>query len=414
MERPLSIAVICHPTIGGSGVVAAELGIALAERGHEVHVVSYVRPVRVNETQPNLHFHEVPITRYPLFKYPPYTLALATKLATLARERPIDILHAHYAIPHAISAYLCKQMLGGQAPKIVTTLHGTDITLLGLDESFYEITRFSLQESDGVTAVSSYLARETQERFCTDCPAEVIHNFIDLEEFSPAKADPAVRARYACGDEALIGHLSNFRWVKRPQDVIRTFHRITQHHAARLLMIGDGPDRETAERLADELGVGEQVHFVGSDLDVEELLPQLDLFLLPSEQESFGLAALEAMACGVPVIASRVGGLPELIEDEKSGYLLPLRDVEAMSARAIEALSNKELHGRLKGGARARAEQFERSATKLTTARTNEPAPSSSTRASTARIKRRRAEHGHAAEAGDPAERTQAVDFGVP
>jgi len=362
-DRPLNVAIICHPTIGGSGVVAAELGIALAERGHEVHVVSYVRPVRVTETQPNLHFHEVPITRYPLFKYPPYTLALATKLATLAREKPIDILHAHYAIPHAISAYLCKQMLGGQAPKIVTTLHGTDITLLGLDESFYEITRFSLQQSDGVTAVSSYLARETQERFCTDCPAEVIYNFIDLEQFSPGNADAQLRARYACPDEALIGHLSNLRWVKRPQDVIRTFHRIAQHHPARLLMIGDGPDRETVERLTDELGVSEQVSFLGADLDVETLLPQLDLFLLPSEQESFGLAALEAMACGVPVIATQVGGLPELVEDGKSGYLLPLRDVEAMSARAIELLSNPQHHRELKIGARRRAEQFDRAST---------------------------------------------------
>ena len=359
MERPLRIAIICHPTIGGSGVVAAELGMALAERGHEVHVVSYVRPVRVADSQPRLHFHEVAITRYPLFKYPPYTLALATKLAALAREHPIDILHAHYAIPHAISAYLCKQMLGDGAPKIVTTLHGTDITLLGLDESFYEITRFSLQQSDGVTAVSSYLARETQERFCTDCPAEVIYNFIDLDRFSPAKRDPAVRSRYASADEVLIGHLSNFRFVKRPQDVIRIFHRVAQQIRARLLMIGDGPDRETTERMADELGVRDRIHFLGSDNDVEELLPQLDLFLLPSEQESFGLAALEAMACGVPVIASKVGGLPELVEDGRSGYLLPLRDIEAMSARAVEILSTPPLHTQLKAGARARAEDFE-------------------------------------------------------
>jgi N-acetyl-alpha-D-glucosaminyl L-malate synthase BshA len=363
MERPLRIAIICHPTIGGSGVVAAELGMALAERGHEVHVVSYVRPVRVAESQPRLTFHEVPITRYPLFKFPPYTLALATKLCTLAREHPIDVLHAHYAIPHAISAYLCKQMLGEGAPKIVTTLHGTDITLLGLDESFYEITRFSLQQSDGVTAVSSYLARETQERFCTDCPAEVIHNFIDLDRFSPGKRDPQLRARYACADEALIGHLSNFRWVKRPQDVIRTFHRVAQQIPARLLMIGDGPDRETSERMADELGVRDRVYFLGSDNEVEQLLPTLDLFLLPSEQESFGLAALEAMACGVPVIASNIGGLPELVEDGKSGFLLPLRDVDAMSARAIEILSDPGLHAKLKAGARSRAEQFDRAKT---------------------------------------------------
>ena len=362
MERPLAIAIICHPTIGGSGVVAAELGMALAERGHEVHVVSYLRPVRVAEAKPRLHFHEVPVTRYPLFQYPPYTLALASKLTQLCREQKIDILHAHYAIPHAVSAYLCCQMLGEGAPKIVTTLHGTDITLLGLDESFYEITRFSLQQSDGVTAVSAYLARETQERFCTDCPAEVIYNFIDLERFAPTNFDAARRAKYACPDEVLLGHLSNFRWVKRPQDVIKVFHRVAQQVSARLLLIGDGPDRETAERIADELGVRNRIHFAGSDQNIEELLPLLDLFLLPSEQESFGLAALEAMACGAPVIASNVGGLPELVTEE-AGFLFPVRDVEAMSHKAIEILSNPEMHANLKRGARERAMQFEREKT---------------------------------------------------
>ncbi|MBI1355616.1 MAG: N-acetyl-alpha-D-glucosaminyl L-malate synthase BshA [Acidobacteria bacterium] len=358
----MHIAIICHPTIGGSGVVAAELGIALAERGHEVHIVSYLRPVRVTEAKPRVHFHEVPVTRYPLFQYPPYTLALATKLAVLCREHPIDILHAHYAIPHAVSAYLCRQMLGEGAPKIVTTLHGTDITLLGLDESFYEITRFSLQQSDGVTAVSGYLARETQERFCTDCPAEIIYNFIDLDRFSPARRDPALRAKYVCPDEFLVGHLSNFRWVKRPQDVIKIFHRVTQHIPSRLLLVGDGPDRETAERVAEELGVHDRIYFVGSDQNIEELLPLLDLFLLPSEQESFGLAALEAMACGVPVIASEVGGLPELVT-EGSGFLFPVRDVEAMSRKAIEILSDRAAHARLKQGARERAMAFERTKT---------------------------------------------------
>jgi len=362
MERSLGVAIICHPTIGGSGVVAAELGMALAERGHEVHVVSYLRPVRVAEAKPRLHFHEVPVTRYPLFQYPPYTLALASKLTQLCREQKIDVLHAHYAIPHAVSAYLCCQMLGEGAPKIITTLHGTDITLLGLDESFYEMTRFSLQQSDGVTAVSGYLARETQERFCTDCPAEVIYNFIDLERFSPSKFDAKRRAQYACPDEVLIGHLSNFRWVKRPQDVIKIFHRVTQHVSARLLLIGDGPDRETAERIADELGVRNRIFFLGSDNNIEELLPLLDLFLLPSEQESFGLAALEAMACGAPVIASDVGGLPELVT-EGAGFLYPVRDVESMSRKAIEIISNPDEHAALKRGARERAMYFEREKT---------------------------------------------------
>lgn len=362
MERPLTVAIICHPTIGGSGVVAAELGMALAERGHEVHVVSYLRPVRVAEAKPRLHFHEVPVTRYPLFQYPPYTLALASKLAALCREQRIDVLHAHYAIPHAVSAYLCCQMLGEGAPKIVTTLHGTDITLLGLDESFYEITRFSLQQSDGVTAVSGYLARETQERFCTDCPAEVIYNFIDLERFSPTNFSAERRLKYACPDEVLLGHLSNFRWVKRPQDVIKIFHRVAQQVSARLLLIGDGPDRETAERIADELGVRNRIFFVGSDNNIEELLPLLDLFLLPSEQESFGLAALEAMASGAPVIASDVGGLPELVT-EGSGFLFPVRDVDSMSRKAIEILTDPALGSALKKGARARATEFERDKT---------------------------------------------------
>lgn len=361
MERPLNIAIICHPMIGGSGVVAAELGMGLAERGHEVHVVSYVRPVRVNEAETRVHFHEVPIARYPLFQYPPYTLALATKLATLSRKHPIDILHAHYAIPHTASAYLAKQMLGEQSPKIVTTLHGTDITLLGIDESFYEITRFCIQQSDGVTAVSDYLARETHEKFCIECPAEVIHNFVDLERFNRKHFDAERRAKYANPDEFLVGHLSNFRWVKRPQDVIKTFHHIARNHSAKLLMIGDGPDRENAERLADERGLRDRVIFVGGDEDVEDLLPLLDLFLLPSEQESFGLAALEAMACSVPVIASNVGGLPELITHGESGYLFPMGDFEAMGAAAESLVRDKELHERMSRGARKRAERFSES-----------------------------------------------------
>ena len=356
MARPLTIAIICHPTVGGSGVVAAELGMALADRGHQVHIVSYRRPIRVAEERPNVCFHEVPVTRYPLFQYPPYTLALATKLAQLCRQQPIDILHAHYAIPHAVSAYLCRQMLGEGAPRIVTTLHGTDITLVGLDESFYEITRFSILESDAVTAVSDYLARETTEKFCLERPIEVIHNFIDLKAFSPARRDPAVRSRFAWGDELLVGHLSNFRWVKRTSDVVRVFHRIAQRLPAKLLLIGDGPDREACQAVADELGVVERVRFTGVLDNLPEVLAQLDLFLLPSEQESFGLAALEAMACGVPVVATNVGGLPELIEPGVSGYVEPLGDITAMGRRAVEILGNPVLRQRMSQAARQRAE----------------------------------------------------------
>ncbi len=359
MERRLSVALICHPSVGGSGVVATELGLALAERGHQAHIVSHMRPVRAAATPEGVTFHEVPIARYPLFKYPPYTLALATKLVQLCREHPIDILHAHYAIPHAASAYLCRQMLGEGAPKIATTLHGTDITLLGMEASFYDITRFCLRESDGLTAVSDYLARETHEQFCVDCPIETIHNFVDLERFHPAKRSPDVRARYACPDEALVGHLSNFRWVKRAPDVIRAFHRIRQHTPARLLMVGDGPELEPTKLLADELGLLDSVTFLGSEDEVERLLPQLDLFLLPSEQESFGLAALEAMACGTPVIATNVGGLPELVTPD-SGLLFDVGDTDGMGDAAGEILADSARLEALGRGARERAEHFSR------------------------------------------------------
>jgi len=358
MERPLTVAIICHPTLGGSGVVATDLGMALAERGHTIHIVSHRRPVRVSAPHPRVRFHEVPVTRYPLFTYPPYTLALATKLAALCREEPIDVLHAHYAIPHAVSAYLCRQMLGRHAPKIVTTLHGTDITLVGLDDSFYEITRFSLLESDGVTAVSNYLARQVKDRFNLEGEVTTIHNFIDLERFSPSHRDGSARSRFACGDEALVGHLSNFRWVKRVPDVIRAFHRMVQHVPACLLMIGDGPDLPAVKLVADELGLLDRIEFLGSEQNAAELLPELDLFLLPSEQESFGLAALEAMACGVPVIATNVGGLPELVTEGEAGHLFPVGDVAAMGEKAAEILADGEQHARLKSGARRRAGDF--------------------------------------------------------
>lgn len=358
MEGPLTIAIICHPTLGGSGVVATDLGTALAERGHTVHIVSHRRPVRIASPHPRVRFHEVPVTRYPLFTYPPYTLALATKLAALCREERIDVLHAHYAIPHAVSAYLCRQMLGRVAPKIVTTLHGTDITLVGLDDSFYEITRFSLLESDGVTAVSDYLARQVRQRFKLESEVTTIYNFIDLERFSPSNRDSALRSRFACGDEALVGHLSNFRWVKRVPDVVRVFQRIVLHVPACLLMIGDGPDLPAVKLVADELGVLDRIKFLGSEQDAAALLPELDLFLLPSEQESFGLAALEAMACGVPVIASNVGGLPELVTEGEAGHLFPVGAVTAMGEKAAGILADQAEHVRLRAGARRRAEDF--------------------------------------------------------
>lgn len=359
MERTLNLGIICHPTFGGSGVVASELGVALAERGHQVHIFSYLRPIRMPANDPNMHFHEVEVTTYPLFKYPPYTLSLATKLAGICRQVPIDLLHAHYAVPHAISAYLCRQMIGEGAPRFVTTLHGTDITLVGLDESFFEITRFGILQSDGLTAVSRQLAAQTQEDFRIERPVRVIPNFVDTDQFTPAGRDPKRRQLHGVDSELLVGHMSNFREVKRVLDVIRIFHRLHHHVPARLLLIGDGPDRQPAISLVGELGLQEKVDFFGLHSNVPELLPQLDLFLLPSAYESFGLAALEAMACGVPVIASRVGGLPEVVEDGVSGYLCPMGDVECMAQRAAAVLGDPALLERLRRGARQRAvEEF--------------------------------------------------------
>lgn len=335
----MNLGIVCYPTFGGSGVVASELGLALAERGHQVHVFSYLRPIRIPESNPNMHFHEVEVTTYPLFQYPPYTLALATKLAVTCRETPIDVLHAHYAIPHSISTYLCRQMMADRMPKLVTTLHGTDISLVGLDESFYEITRFAIQESDGVTAVSEDLARQSREKFCITCPVKVIPNFVDTELFSPAHRDETVRSRFARSGELLVGHLSNFRSVKRVLDVVRVFHKLHERINARLLLIGDGPDIEPARNVVGELGLRERVEFLGAHHKVPEILPQLDLFLLPSEYESFGLAALEAMSCGVPIVASLTGGIPEVVEEGVSGFLCPVGDVDAMAERSVMVLS---------------------------------------------------------------------------
>ena len=354
MERPLKVVLICHPSVGGSGIVASELGRALAERGHEIHIVSHRRPVRAAEAHPGIRFHEVEITRYPLFQYPPYTLALATKLTRLCRELKPDLLHAHYAIPHAISAYLCRQMLGPEAPKLITTLHGTDIMLLGMDESFYDITRFSLLESASLTAVSEHLAQVTVDRFELDRKVQAIHNFIDGDKYTPALRDPEIRAQFASPDEVLVGHLSNFRWVKRAPDVVRIFHRIAQRTPARLIMVGTGPELDPTRVVADELGVLDRIIFQGVDVDAARLLAQMDLFLLPSEQESFGLAALEAMACGVPVVASQVGGVPELI-DEASGFLHPVGDVASMADSSIKILTDPELLASMRQAARRRA-----------------------------------------------------------
>ncbi len=353
--KPIRIGIVCHPAYGGSGVVATELGIALAQRGHRVHFVSHAAPFRLAEEHPGIIFHEVDVTSYPLFKYPPYTVALAGKLIEMSRSEALDIIHVHYAIPHAVAAYLARQVLGPGAPKVVTTLHGTDITLIGIDPSFHEITRFAIRESDAVTAVSSHLAAATKSSFAIETPVTVIPNFIDPAAFTPELRSDALRSQYAGCGEILVGHLSNFRPVKRIPDVIRTFHLLQRQVRARLLMIGEGVELEPARDLARELGIAGRVHFAGPATKVGELLAQLDLFLLPSESESFGLAALEAMACGVPVVCTNTGGIPEVVENGVTGLLCDVGDYTCMAHSAVALLRDRPRYEAMRRAAREKA-----------------------------------------------------------
>jgi N-acetyl-alpha-D-glucosaminyl L-malate synthase BshA len=344
----VKIGITCYPTYGGSGAVATELGIALAERGHEVHFVSYAQPFRLGGFRERVFFHEVEMEDYPLFDHPPYTLALAVALHDAARKHALDLVHMHYAIPHAASAYLARQMLANErALRIVTTLHGTDITLLGLHPSFHEITRFSVLESNGLTAVSDYLREQTVRHFSVPASRiDVIPNFVDPEIWKPDR-EPCHRSALAPSGEKIVMHVSNFRSLKRVEDVVAVFAGIADSVAARLVMVGDGPDRLRAAQKAAELGLADRVLFLGKHQSVEELLSCADLFLLPSETESFGLAALEAMACGAPVVASNVGGLPEVVVDGEVGYLHPVGDVEAMADSAVRILSDDDHHAEM-------------------------------------------------------------------
>ncbi len=337
----MKIGITCYPTYGGSGVVATELGMELATRGHEVHFISYSSPIRLNTSHENIHFHEVEVTSYPLFDHPPYALALAVKMTEVAESAGLDLLHVHYAIPHSVSALLARMMAAPRRLPFITTLHGTDITLVGADRSYLPITRFSIEQSDGVTAVSRYLREETARQFEVRRPIEVIPNFVNCDLYKRS-AEAVERDCWAPGGEPVLMHLSNFRAVKRVTDVVEIFARVREQRPARLVLIGDGPDRGAAEWLVRQKGLTKAVCFAGKQDRVYEKLGQADVFLLPSDQESFGLAALEAMACEVPVVATRVGGLPEVVTDGEDGFLVPARDVAAGARAVLEVLSSPE------------------------------------------------------------------------
>ncbi len=356
----MRIGITCYPTYGGSGAVATELGLQLARRGHEVHFITYASPFRLRGYAERVYLHEVEtrINRYPLFEYFPYTLALASKQHEVVLREKLDVLHVHYAVPHATTAFLAREMLADQVPvKVITTLHGTDITLVGQESSFYAITKFSIEQSDRVSAVSEYLKDETKRAFGpVQCDLRVIPNFVDLAEYHPNES--SAREGLAPPDHKVICHASNFREVKRVKDVIRVFARIHRYMKSTLIMIGDGPDRDMAEEEARAHGVEQDVRFLGRLDSVISLLQASDLFLLPSQSESFGLAALEAMACGAPVVSSRAGGVPELVEDGVSGLLEPVGSVEAMGRRAVELLQDPARHEAMRTAAVAKASQY--------------------------------------------------------
>ena len=354
----MNIGIVCYPTFGGSGVVATELGKALAQRGHRVHFITYSQPVRLDFFNENLFYHEVYVPAYPLFQFPPYELALTSKMVDIVQNEKLDVLHVHYAIPHASAAYMAKQILrsrGIQIP-VVTTLHGTDITLVGKDASFEPVVTFSINQSDGVTSVSDDLRRETYQYFAVEKDITVIPNFIDLHRFKKQEKSH-FRAAIAPEGEKLLIHTSNFRTVKRVEDVLRIFVGVREKIPAKLLLVGDGPDRNRMEKLARDLDVHRDLRFLGKLEAVEEVLSVGDLFLMPSENESFGLAALEAMACEVPVVSTNAGGIPELNVHGVTGMLSEIGDVEDMVKSALFVLDDENLP-RFKAAARARAEEF--------------------------------------------------------
>lgn len=350
----MKIGMLCYPTHGGSGVVATELGKYLADQGHEIHFVSYQKPFRLLSYHPNIFFHEVGALDYPLFQHNPYVLALVNKIVSISREVGLEILHAHYAIPHSLCAYLARQIVGADKLRVITTLHGTDITLVGSDPSFREITAFSINESDTVTAVSHNLKEETV-RFFPECgEPRVIYNFVDTELYKPGEKNRCL-LHFRKHEERILLHISNFRPVKRISDVIHIFNRVQQNMPCRLMLVGDGPDRYEASLLSEKLGIKDRVHFLGNHDDILEVLQGADIFLMPSEKESFGLAALEAMSCGIPVVASRTGGIPELVKHGDTGLLYTVGDVEGMARGCLEILTRPEVCHRFSSASRIRA-----------------------------------------------------------
>jgi len=346
----MRIGITCYPTYGGSGIVATELGLELATRGHHVHFITYANPIRLDPGTPRIYYHEVEVSTYPLFQYPPYCLALASRMAEVAEDYQLDLLHVHYAIPHSTAAMLAKQMIAGRRRlPFITTLHGTDVTIVGMDRSYLPITRFSIENSDGITGVSQDVRRETYDVFGISNDIRVIYNFVNTEIYRPLENH---------GDdngEKRLMHISNFRPVKRVTDCIRILAEVVKQTPAHLYMVGDGPDRPEAHRLARELGLDRQVTFMGKQDHVERLFPKMHALLMPSEMESFGLGALEGMACGVPPVATRVGGLPELVSHGVDGFLEPVGDIAAQSQRAIELVTNAALHRRMAEAARKTA-----------------------------------------------------------
>ncbi|MEP7376480.1 MAG: N-acetyl-alpha-D-glucosaminyl L-malate synthase BshA [Chitinophagaceae bacterium] len=356
----MRIGIVCYPTFGGSGVLATELGKALAQKGHMVHFITYQQPVRLNGFIPNIFYHEVQVPTYPLFDYPPYETALASTMVDVIKNNDLDLLHVHYAIPHASAAYMAKKILEkeGKTIPVITTLHGTDITLVGRDKTYAPVVAFSINQSDGITAVSENLRDETYKTFTIEKEIEVIYNFVDVARFTRKPID-AFKKVIAPNGERILMHASNFRKIKRVQDVVKIFHEVHKELPSKLLFVGDGPERQMAEELSRSLGVCDDVRFVGKQDQMEDILAIADLFLLTSDYESFGLAALEAMASGVPVVSTNAGGLKEIMIQGETGYMADIGDVKAMSRYALDILQNDEVLKNFKMNAAAHAKKYD-------------------------------------------------------